>query len=255
MYPEGSVSMPQNFMPSHPLAKVMGSPATLRDEALAPTPRTPHAVDVHRREYYAIISHLDTQIGRVLDAIEASGAADNTVIFFAGDNGLAVGRHGLFGKQNMYDHSVRVPLAVAGPGLPRGERRDTLVYMQDLTSTCLDLAGATPFESTAYRSLMPAIRDPAAPGRAHLYSAYLDNARMVRDAAHKLVVIPSAAKAMLFDLVRDPLEMNDLSEDSALRPIARRLFAELLRQQTATGDTLDLSGAFPDLESSDKGRP
>lgn len=255
MYPEGSVSLPRNFMPAHPLANAMGSPATLRDEALAPTPRTPYAVDVHRREYYAIISHLDAQIGRVLDAIEASGAADNTVIIFAADNGLAVGQHGLLGKQNMYDHSVRVPLAIAGPGLPRGERRDALVYMQDLTSTCLELAGATPFESTAYRSLMPAIRAPAAQGRAHLYAAYLDNARMVRDAAHKLVVIPSAAKVMLFDLARDPLEMNDLSEDPALRPVTRRLFAELLRQQTAAGDTLNLSGAFPDLASSDKGKP
>ena len=67
--------------------------------------------------YYAMISEVDAQIGRILDALESRNMIDNTVIVFAGDNGLAVGQHGLLGKQNLYDHSVRVPLIIAAPAI------------------------------------------------------------------------------------------------------------------------------------------
>ena len=66
-----------------------------------------------------MISHLDFQIGRIFEALEQSGQAEHTIIVFAGDNGLAVGSHGLMGKQNLYDHSTRVPLIFAGPGIPK----------------------------------------------------------------------------------------------------------------------------------------
>ncbi len=87
----------------------------MRDENLAPFPRTKHAVQVHRREYYAIISHLDEQIGRVLEALDKSGQSENTWIFFSADHGLAVGQHGLIGKQNLFDHSIRLRLSWLAP--------------------------------------------------------------------------------------------------------------------------------------------
>ena len=77
----------------------------------------------HLAEYYAMISHLDAQIGRILDALKATGQFENTIVVFAGDNGLALGQHGLMGKQSNYDHSVHVPLMMMGPGIPEGERR------------------------------------------------------------------------------------------------------------------------------------
>ena len=83
-----------------------------------------------------MITHMDAQIGRILDALAKSGHADNTIIVFAGDNGLAVGRHGLFGKQNLYEHAMRPPLVFAGPGIPKG-RSDALVYLYDLFPTAL----------------------------------------------------------------------------------------------------------------------
>ena len=67
--------------------------------------------------------------GRILTALEESGQADNTIIVFSGDNGLAVGQHGLMGKQNLYDHSLRVPLIIAGPGIPENQRTDSLCYL------------------------------------------------------------------------------------------------------------------------------
>ncbi len=247
LYPPGSVATPPNFVAVNPDAEAMQSGPKLRDEALAPTPRTPFAIQAHRREYYAIITHLDAQIGRVLDAIEASGEADNTWIFFAADNGLAIGRHGLMGKQNMYGHSARVPLVVAGPGVPRGERRDMPVYMQDLMATALDLAGARPPEGMAFRTLRPLLADARAPGRPHLYSAYITGQRMVTDGRHKLVLYPAVPRALLFDLHADPLETKDLAGEASSRPVMKKLFAAFLDLQKETGDALDVTAKFPDL--------
>jgi choline-sulfatase len=80
---------------------------------------------------------MDEQIGRILAALEKTGKADNTYIFFTADHGLGCGRHGLLGKQNMYEHSMRPPLIVRGPEIPKGEQRHVCVYLQDIMATAL----------------------------------------------------------------------------------------------------------------------
>ena len=99
-----------------------------RDEELAPWPRTPEIVRQHLADYYAAIEFLDAQIGRILDALKASNQYENTLIVFTADHGLAIGSHGLFGKQNLYDHSMRAPLDHRRTGHPAGpaSRRDVL---------------------------------------------------------------------------------------------------------------------------------
>jgi choline-sulfatase len=116
-YPLKNINLPDNFLSEYPYKDDMGCSKSLRDERLAPFPRTEYAVKVNRQEYYAIISHMDDQIGRILNALEKSGKKDNTYIFFTADHGLSVGHHGLIGKQNMFDHSIRVPLLVNGPNI------------------------------------------------------------------------------------------------------------------------------------------
>lgn len=128
-YSLDNLRLPTSFQSLYPFAESIGCGPTLRDERLAPFPRTAQAILRHRQEYYAMISHLDEQIGRVLDALEASGKADNTWIFFTSDHGLAVGQHGLLGKQNQYDHSIRVPFIVAGPGVQVGRTIDEPIYL------------------------------------------------------------------------------------------------------------------------------
>ncbi|RLG28725.1 choline-sulfatase, partial [Methanosarcinales archaeon] len=129
-YPLKNVKVPENYLAEYPYKDAIGCGKKLRDERLAPFPRTPYAIKVHRQEYYAIISHMDAQIGRILDALEKSGKAKDTYIFFTADHGLAVGHHGLLGKQNMYDHSVRVPLMVTGPDIPKNHKIHAPVYLQ-----------------------------------------------------------------------------------------------------------------------------
>jgi len=122
-YPLDRIKLPENFLPQYPhAAKVCG--LGLRDEKLMPYPRTEFAVKVHRQEYFAIVTHMDDQIGRILEALEKSGKADNTYIIFTADHGLAVGHHGFCGKQNMYDHSMRVPFFIVGPDIEAGSKID-----------------------------------------------------------------------------------------------------------------------------------
>ena len=75
---------------------------------------------------------MDEQIGRILDGLETSGMDKNTYIFFSADHGLGVGHHGLLGKQNLYEHSTRVPFIISGPGIPKKKRISTPVYLQDI---------------------------------------------------------------------------------------------------------------------------
>ena len=131
-YPLERVAIPENFLADYPYKNQIGCSPKLRDEKLAPFPRSEHAVKVHRGEYFACITHLDQQIGRIFDALEEQGLDDSTWIIFTSDHGLAVGRHGLFGKQNMYQHSVRVPFIISAPG----QRTSSSVTTPNLFAGC-----------------------------------------------------------------------------------------------------------------------
>ncbi|MCB1097313.1 MAG: sulfatase-like hydrolase/transferase [Verrucomicrobiae bacterium] len=245
-YPPGKVSLPENFLPEYPY-EICGN-RTLRDERLAPFPRTETSVKVNRGEYYAIITHLDVQIGRVLDALEQSGKAENTVIVFTADHGLAVGHHGLMGKQNMFDHSVRVPYVIAGPGIQAGRTIDAPIYLQDTMATALELAGAEKPDYIQFNSLLPMVRGNAT---AHtydaIYGAYTEQQRMVTMDQKKLILYPKIGKALLFDLATDPLEMVDLAGRTDAVATMRRLFARFFELQKETGDSLDVAAAFPEF--------
>jgi len=246
-YPLEKIAVPENFLPEYPYKDAIGCGKGLRDEKLAPFPRTPYSVKVHRQEYYAIISHMDTQIGRILDALEKTGKAGNTIIFFSADHGLAVGHHGLIGKQNLFDHSVRVPLVVTGPDIEGGKRIGAPVYLQDIMPTTLDLAGAAVPGHVQFRSLMPLLRGKRDRSHDAIYGAYLQLQRMVTQDGHKLLLYPKIQKALLFNLREDPLEMHDLADAPGSQAIMKRLFATLRRLQKETGDSLDLAQAFPGL--------
>lgn len=246
-YPLEQMKVPVNFLPEYPYKDAIACSAKLRDEKLAPFPRTEYAVKVNRQEYYAIITHMDAQVGRILDALERSGKAGNTYIFFTADHGLAVGHHGLMGKQNLYDHSVRVPFIVRGPGVPKGKRIDTPIYLQDVMPTALELAGVEKPSHVQFASLMPLIRGDAVTPHDAIYGAYLDVQRSVKLGGYKLLLYPAIPKARLYNMADDPREMKDLAGDSRYRPVIKKLFAKLLALQKETADELDLKSVYPDF--------
>jgi len=245
-YPLEDIAVPESFLPLHPFD--IGS-NKVRDEKLAPFPRTEYSVKVNRQEYYAIITHMDEQIARILKTLEETGQADNTYIFFSADHGLSVGRHGLIGKQNMYDHSVRIPFMVVGPNVPAGKRIDSPIYIQDVMPTTLELAGAAKPKHVDFQNLLPLIRGETTDSYPSIYGAYLADAqRMVTHDGHKLILYPRIKKSLLFDLRNDPLEMKDLSEQKSMQAKAKLLFAKLEALQKETGDKLDLTESFPELQ-------
>jgi len=239
-YPLENVKVPENFLPEYPYKDSIGCSDKLRDERLAPFPRTKYAVKVNRQEYYAIITHMDAQVGRILDTLEKSGKADNTYIFFSADHGLAVGHHGLIGKQNMYDHSVRVQLMVNGPGVPKNKRIDTPVYLQDIMASSLELAGIDKPEQVQFKSLMPLIDGRARSSYDAIYGGYIDLQRMISADGYKMIYYPKIDKTLLYNLKTDPLEMNNLADDPVHAGVIRKLRARLKQLQKEVGDTLDL---------------
>ena len=242
MYPLEDVGIPDNFLPEYPYKDDIGCSAGLRDEKLAPFPRTEYSVKVHRQEYYAIISHLDAQIARILAHLEETGRAENTYIFFTADHGLSVGQHGLMGKQNMYEHSMRPPLIVVGPDVPKGKRKKMAVYLQDIMPTAIEYAGGEVPEWVEFNSLRPYIEGKnTISAYPEIYGAYMDLQRMIRLDDYKLIVYPKAGVIKLFDLINDPAEKYNLAAASGELDRVRSMFRQLQDLQVQMGDTLDLS--------------
>jgi len=245
-YPLDRIKVPENFLPEYPLNEEIGAGRKLRDEKLAPFPRDEHAVKVNRREYYAIITHMDAQVGRILDALEKSGKAGNTWIIFTSDHGLACGHHGLMGKQNMYEHSLRVPFIVTGPGVKAGAKIETPIHLQDAMATALDLAGADR-DGIEFQSIRPLLAGGNG-GLDAVYAAYMDKQRAVIDDGWKLILYPEAKVAKLFHLTADPQETKDLATDPAMTDRKKALFTKFRELQERYDDKLDLESVFPELK-------
>ena len=243
-YPLDKISLPANYLDSYPYKEKIGSGIDSRDEKLAPFPRTPYSVKKNIQEYYAIISHMDEQIGRILRALSLSGKLNNTYVFFTSDHGLAVGHHGLMGKQNMFEHSVRVPFIVSGPGIPKGEKRDQQIYFQDIMATTYELAGMKKPGHVYFNSIIPIIKNRKSSGYPEIYGGYMDLQRMVRTDRYKLIVYPKVPKVLLFDLKKDPDEIRDVSDQASYKNVLQDMKDRLIRQQAQLKDTLDLANAL-----------
>jgi len=236
LYPPAKLKLPPNFLPHHPF--LIEANFNGRDEILAPYPRTPEIIRVHLQEYYAIITHLDAQIGRVLDALEASGQAANTVVIFTSDQGLAVGQHGLLGKQNLYDHSLRMPFIIAGPGIPKGKRNDVLFNMQSLFATTCEMAGVPVPDSVQFPSLVPLLTGQKKKLHDALYAAFLDRQRAVRTEQWKLIRTPKAGQVQLFDVKKDPWETRNLAHETKYAATLAMMDAKLRELMREVKDPL-----------------
>lgn len=249
MYDLNAISVPESFLPEYPHRLAIRNGNNLRDEALAPFPRTKHAIKTHIGEYYAIITHLDAQVGKILEALAETGKADNTYIIFTADHGLAMGKHGLLGKQNLFDHSIRVPMIITGPDIPKNEKVDADIYLQDAMATTLELAKIDKPDYVFFNSFLS-----LAKGKKHssayrnIYGAYLDVQRMIRKDNYKLLVYPNLKKTLLFDLKNDPEEMIDIANNPNQKERVQSLFSELLVLQKEMNDSLDLTAIYNNLK-------
>jgi arylsulfatase A-like enzyme len=254
MYPPEQIPLPASFAPDHPFqtGALRIRPFVMQREKTNP-PYTAEAMRRITATYYAMITHLDAQVGRVLQALEETGRSQNTIIVFSSDNGFSLGDHGLIHKQSVYEQDVRVPLIMSGPGLPKNQTRAGLCYLSDVFPTLCDLVGLPTPSSVEGKSLLPVIRDATAAHRHELYFAYDSYQRGCRDDRYKLIefVVPNKRAntqferhTLLFDLHSDPLEQVNLADQPAQAGNLARMRALLSRLRDEYGDTNDRGSVF-----------
>jgi arylsulfatase A-like enzyme len=240
-YDPDTLTLPRNFLPVHPFDN---GELLVRDERLLPWPRTPEGIRRTLHDYHATITGLDHHIGRLLRTLRDRGDLDRTLVIFSADQGIAVGSHGLLGKQNLYDHSMKVPLVLAGPGIRPG-RSEALVYLLDLFPTVADLVGASVPGGLDGRSFRPIVEGQTTTARPELLLAYRDRQRAIRDGRWKLIRYPGVDVTQLFDLAADPDETVNLAGRPEHAGRVADLLTRMARLQQRLGDDLPLTIASP----------
>ncbi|CAG7647990.1 Ulvan-active sulfatase [Paenibacillus solanacearum] len=214
MYDPADIPLPRNFMPVHPFDN---GEMFVRDEALAKLPRDPQEICRHISEYYAMISHMDAEIGRVLDALERKGLGDDTIVVYTSDHGLSLGQHGLMGKQNLYDPSVRIPLIFRGPGVAKGVKVEALTSQMDIFPTLCALSDIAVPGTVDGKSMVPLMRGEGGEHYGSVFAIYKDVQRMVKTDTFKLIRYYRSERGggtnriQLFNHKDDPWETTDLA--------------------------------------------
>ncbi|MEZ6141851.1 MAG: sulfatase-like hydrolase/transferase [Zavarzinella sp.] len=241
MYDRSKIPLPKNYMPYHPFNN---GELFVRDERLAPWPRTEDEVRKQLHEYFAVITAMDGHIGRLLAHLEETGAMKNTIVVFSSDHGLAMGSHGLFGKQSIYEHSMKAPLIVAGPGVPHG-KSDAMTYLLDIFPTLCDLSGVEMPENIDGKSFAPVIRGKATTHRDRIFLSYQGVQRSIRIGNWKCIRYPQINKTQLFDLATDPDELHDLAGEAKHADRITMMLTTLKEEQKHYGDMQPLEVAKP----------
>ncbi|MDD2600428.1 MAG: sulfatase [Kiritimatiellae bacterium] len=199
---------------------------------------TPEKYQTNMRAYYRMLSGIDKAVARVLDELKAKGLHQNTIIIYSADNGLLLGDRGIAGKWNHYEQSLRVPLIVYDPRLPREQRGRALpelVSNLDLAPTFVDLAGEKIPEQYQGRSLVPLMHGtPGSEWRKDIYCEHkfkrYNNWYGVRGKRYKFAVYyaePGGAYECLFDLEKDPTELVNLAANPECAPIRKQMAERL----------------------------
>lgn len=207
--------LPQNYLPKHPFDN---TEMDVRDEVSVSgvwKNRDEASIRNEIGRQYACSDNIDIQIGRVLKRLEETGELDNTYIIYTADHGIAIGHHGLMGKQNLYQHCWRVPFIVKGPGIPAGRRVDGNIYLLDVLATLCDIAGIEAPQTNEGTSFKPVLTGDKTAMREVLYGAYAGGAkpgmRCVKQGDWKLIQYESAdgksKHTQLFNLAENPDEL------------------------------------------------
>ncbi|MCX6888131.1 MAG: sulfatase-like hydrolase/transferase [Verrucomicrobia bacterium] len=239
-YAPASIPLPPNFLPQHPFDN---GEMVIRDEQLMKWPRPAADVKTMLAEYYRYVSFLDVQVGRVLDAVDASPFAANTIIVYAADSGVARGSHGLIGKQNLYEHSVRVPLIIAGPGIVADKRSEAMCYLFDVMPTLGKLCGIPAPKDSQGADFSAVLKDPSQPARPFLMFGYKSFQKALNDGRWKLIRYPHVDRTQLFDLQTDPYETKDLAALPEHAERIKEMLAKLAAEMKADGDNDLLTAA------------
>ena len=179
--------------------------------------------------FYALCTHIDHQLRRVIGTLREEKLLDNTIICFTSDHGDMLGHHGLWAKRLYYEQSANIPMLLLGPAgdqrTPAGSQDDRLVGWQDVMPTLLDLAGIPIPETVEGMSMVGDAQRP------YLFGEVGEGpmaARMIRQDQYKLIYYPTGNRFHLFDLDADPQEMHDLSAEESHASLRQQMTARLV---------------------------
>jgi iduronate 2-sulfatase len=201
--------------------------------------------------YYASVSFMDAQVGRVLDALDRLGLAENTIIVFVSDHGYHLGEHGLWQKLSLFEESSRVPLLVVAPGVSaKGSVAQAPVGLVDVYPTLMELCGVKGPDSLQGQSLVPMLRDPNGPGRGWAITQVTRGGRdgaffgyTLRTPRWRYTEWAGGQKGReLYDHEADPRELTNLADDPARAPTVAELSQQL---HEAVKATFPASGETP----------
>lgn len=240
MYQDESMPVPGNFRKIHPFKLDNQS---YRDEYLVPWPRTPEMIQTTMVDYYAMISHLDSRVGDIIDLLKKEGLFENTIIVYAADNGMAMGGHGLLAKQNIYEVATKVPFLISGPGVPATEVKDAMVYLLDIFPTLTNLCGLPAPESIDGKDITPVLKGQENEVRNSLYTVYMNCSKAVRTKDWKLILYQQHNYRQLFDLKKDPLEINNLADVPEYQSKVDSLMGLMKDWYALSGDTATMTPA------------
>ena len=241
LYHPDLISVPPNFLPEHPFDN---GDLNIRDEKLLPKPLTANALKNEIALYYGMITELDYQIGRILDALKLNNLYENTLIVFASDNGLALGQHGLLGKQNLYEHSIRVPMIISGKGVKKGTVYNGFNYLSDITPTVLDYLKIPKPSTIEAKSLFPIFKNPNLIVRKSIYNLYGNWLRSIKtDDGYKLILynVNGLIHKQLFDLKNDKWEQFNLADNPHYFKIVESMQIKLINEMKNSHDNLDIT--------------
>jgi len=195
--------------------------------------------------YSRMVEMVDTEIGRVLDALDDSGHANDTMVIFQSDHGDGLGRHGMVSKMFLYDEAARVPTIIRWPGeVPAGATDHHLVGSLDVPATLCDYAGLEPMPKARGRSLRPILTGQPVEWRDTLCIEAQRTGRAVRTPEWKLIRYEADDTVQLFDMNHDPGETANLATTDRGAEVVKQLTGELRRWE-ATLEPLDLTGRNP----------
>ena len=216
-----------------------------RDENLGPWPRTPDLIREQLSEYYGLISFMDSQIGRIIDQLDKLELWEDTLVIYAADHGLAMGSHGLLGKQSVYEHSMKCPLILVDKSVPQNSQRNNFTYLFDLYPTVLEYAGVAVEPGLVSQSLWPSINGDMSQNRKSVFLPFRNLMRSCRDEQFKIIFYPPINHVQLFDLKSDPDEMINLADRPDLEDTRKKLRTMLVEWQSLVGDKQILEVSTP----------
>ncbi|MDO6761260.1 sulfatase-like hydrolase/transferase [Tamlana sp. 2_MG-2023] len=236
LYPTDHIELPPSVIDNTPLNKNV-------KYQYAPSPLRSKTMQTRVQQNNAMVTHMDARIGDIITALKAQGLYDKTIIVFTSDHGINFGENGVAGKVCLYEPSVTAPLIIKAPKIKAGSTISERVYLQDVTPTLFDLLDIKTSSQTDFKSLKPLI-DNKGEARKSIYLAMFDDQRGIISEDHKLIIYPKTGVLELYDLSKDPWELNNLVSKKPYKSTITNLLKELKSWQNKTEDTTDLTTIY-----------